>query len=128
MSLSRVTPLATKLPSMIEIIIFVRLSPFAIAEGLIETEEYIGVEGVGVSVCSSARLGVALNKPKVTGRAIASAAATVSRSLRAKPRLCKMRSFIIWTILFLRSAPVTPETQGNGDPRQNSQTFKMLSA
>ncbi len=54
--------------------------------------------------------------------------ADVSNNLRVKSSLRVIRSFMMFTILCLRSAPVTPETQASGDPTQNSQIFKMLSA
>src|SRR6185437_2643866 len=78
------TPTATKpggFGSFTVIIILVMKRPFLSAGcGLMDTEENLALP----VNCDSARLGVALNKPKAMGRAIARHAAVHSRSLRAK--------------------------------------------
>ncbi len=66
--------------------------------------------------------------PITTGTATAIDSAVPSSSFLPRLNLNAPDSLRMLTILFFRSAPVTPETQASGGSRQNSQTFRMLSA
>src|SRR6266576_2184798 len=94
--------------------------------GLMEAV-YLGVLALADSSSACARVGVALTRPKTIGKARASTAAVLNKAFLPKLSFRTTCSVMMFTILFLRSDPVTPDTQASGDPTQNSHTFKMLS-
>src|SRR5207253_9859986 len=85
--------------------------------------------GVGVPrACDSAQFFAGLTKPKAIGTTTVAKAAALSNSFLLKSSFRATLFAMIRTTLFLRSAPVTPDTQVTGDSTQNSQIFKILSA
>src|ERR1700722_1454385 len=96
--------------------------------GLIEATSNAGNLVLVLPACDSARVGVAFSNPNRMGAATAINPAALSNSFLLRSKLLATRSVMIRRIRFLRSAPVTPETQASGEATQNSQVFKMLSA
>src|SRR6266576_3394185 len=78
--------------------------------------------------CDSAQFFAGLTKPKAIGTTTVAKAAALSNSFLLKYSFRATLFAMIRTTLFLRSAPVTPDTQVTGDSTQNSQIFKILSA
>src|SRR5271157_2154 len=95
---------------------------------LIEATLNLGVVATATSLCDGDPLCGAFATPNETGRATTANPAALSSSLLRKSSLRAPRSVMIRKIRFLRSAPVTPDTQASGDSTQNSQAFRMLSA
>ena len=85
-------------------------------------------DAVIAGTCGSAWADLARIAPNITGIAKATIPTVTSNSFFAKFSLRIIFSFMTLPILFLRSAPVTPEMQAKGELTQNSQIFKMLSA
>src|ERR1700733_12732830 len=81
-------------------------------------------EGRGVSACLRGEY----SSPATTGAAITPTTAALNKNFLLKSNFRAAPGVMIRTILFFKSAPVTPDTQASGDPTQNSQIFKILSA
>src|SRR5262249_19672155 len=82
------------------------------SDGLIDATSKVSASGF-----DCARLLGACRTPMRMGPATAVIAVATSRSLLGTVTLCGMRTVIIASIRFLRSDPVTPDAQGNGDSR-----------
>src|SRR5579864_2080222 len=68
----------------------------------------------------------AFRRPTTIGPATAATPAEASRSLLAVFSAFVVRFDMITSMRFLRSEPVTPDAQANGDSRYNSQVLRML--
>src|ERR1035438_3539287 len=75
-----------------------------------------------------ARICGVLKRPNNTGPLMAAIQIPANSSFLLKLSLSAKLCVMIRVIRFLRSAPVTPETQANGDSTLNSQVFSTLSA
>src|SRR5258706_4500430 len=89
--------------------------------GVIEALSYGDDVVIAFWACDAAGFRGAWSTPATIGVATITMDAAASNSFRLKLSLRVTRSLMIRIMLRLRSAPVTPETQGNGEPRQNSQ-------
>src|SRR5580704_13486430 len=89
--------------------------------GLIEATSNTGNFVVVLAACDSARVGVACRNPNRIGAATETSPAAMSNGFLVKFTPLATRPVMMRTIRFLRSAPVTPETQANGEATQNSQ-------
>src|SRR5271169_3429701 len=76
-----------------------------------EADLYADAIGAAFSTCDWDLPGVAFTRPNTTGEAKASNPAAPSNSFLLKSSFRAMCSVMMYTILFLRSDPVTPETQ-----------------
>src|SRR5262249_12981916 len=96
--------------------------------GVIVTVANVGTAPFALSICEAAVVGAARNMPAAIGAATTSTEAAMSSSFLCRFSLREVCSDMMRAMRFLRSAPVTLETHGTGEPTQNSQIFKMLSA
>src|SRR5438552_3062208 len=111
------------------------LGPYIILTICTPLPAYVGVESslgfsetsnlgaVAPAVSPCAGLGLAFATPNPIGRTKANKTAVLSNNFLLKSSFRAIRSVMILTILFLRSDPVTPDTQASGDSTQNSHTF-----
>src|ERR1700733_3915745 len=98
---------------------------FHIAAGLIEDTSKAAAWD---SAWDWARLKGGFSMPTMVGTATADTPATARNAFFAKLSLIPVRFDIISSILFLRFAPVTPDTQGSRDSTESRHIVRMPSA